>query len=272
MTSPDLRLPQVLVRRLRRRHARLRRLDPRGAVARRRGHRALRRVLPLARREGRRSGRGGARGDRAADVAALLLARLHASRRRRAAAPGRAAEAAIDLTLRLGGTHCRTLSGQRYPGHDARRGIARTVEGLQRSVDYAGDARRRPVHGEPLQGRRPGSTRSSPSPRTSSSRFSSAWRLAGLRRPVRPVERHRRRLRPDRVPREGEAPRRLDARVRSLPRPGRDPRRDPKRPTAPPATPEAAARRDRQGAERLRRHLPHPAGSASRAGFRSRTA
>ena len=36
-----------------------------------------------------------------------------------------------------------------------------------------------------------------------------------------PVERHGRRLRPGRVPRQGEAPRGLDARVRSLPRAGR---------------------------------------------------
>jgi len=46
-------------------------------------------------------------------------------------------KAAIDLTLRLGGTHCRTLSGQRYPGMTRADGIARTVEGLKRSVEYA---------------------------------------------------------------------------------------------------------------------------------------
>ena len=55
-----------------------------------------------------------------------------------------------------------------------------------------------------------------------------------LRRAVRPVERHGRRLRPGRVPREGEAPRRLDARLRSLPRAGRDARRPAQRRTAPP--------------------------------------
>ena len=46
-------------------------------------------------------------------------------------------KAAIDLTLRLGARHCRTLSGQRYPGLSRSDGIARTVEGIRRSLDYA---------------------------------------------------------------------------------------------------------------------------------------
>ena len=46
-------------------------------------------------------------------------------------------KAAIDLTVRLGAGHCRTLSGQRYPGLSREEGIARTVEGLRRSLDYA---------------------------------------------------------------------------------------------------------------------------------------
>ena len=46
-------------------------------------------------------------------------------------------KAAIDLTVRLGAHHCRTLSGQRHPGLDRREGIARTLEGLRRSLDYA---------------------------------------------------------------------------------------------------------------------------------------
>jgi sugar phosphate isomerase/epimerase len=46
-------------------------------------------------------------------------------------------KAAIDLTRRLGGTHCRTLSGQRYPGLSRADGIARTLDGLARSLDYA---------------------------------------------------------------------------------------------------------------------------------------
>ena len=44
---------------------------------------------------------------------------------------------AIDLTSRLGATHCRTLSGQRYPELSRTDGIARTVEGITRSLDYA---------------------------------------------------------------------------------------------------------------------------------------
>jgi sugar phosphate isomerase/epimerase len=47
-------------------------------------------------------------------------------------------KAAIELTVRLGAKHCRTLSGQRYPGLSRGDGIARTVEGITRSLEYAG--------------------------------------------------------------------------------------------------------------------------------------
>ena len=46
-------------------------------------------------------------------------------------------KAAIDLTVRLGARHCRTLSGQRHPGMSRQEGIARAVEGITRSLDYA---------------------------------------------------------------------------------------------------------------------------------------
>ena len=46
-------------------------------------------------------------------------------------------KAAIDLTSRLGAKHCRTLSGQRYPDLSRKDGIARTVEGITRSLEYA---------------------------------------------------------------------------------------------------------------------------------------
>ena len=46
-------------------------------------------------------------------------------------------KAAIDLTTRLGARHCRTLSGQHYPGMTREDGVARTVEGIRRSLDYA---------------------------------------------------------------------------------------------------------------------------------------
>jgi len=46
-------------------------------------------------------------------------------------------KAAIDLTARLGARHCRTLSGQRFPGLTREDGIARTLEGLRRSLEYA---------------------------------------------------------------------------------------------------------------------------------------
>src|SRR3954451_11211443 len=49
-------------------------------------------------------------------------------------------KAAIDLTVRLGARHCRTLSGQRYPGLSREDGIARTFEGIRRSLEYANAA------------------------------------------------------------------------------------------------------------------------------------
>ena len=47
-------------------------------------------------------------------------------------------KAAIDLTVRLGARHCRTLSGQRFPELTREDGIARTLEGIRRSLEYAG--------------------------------------------------------------------------------------------------------------------------------------
>jgi sugar phosphate isomerase/epimerase len=44
---------------------------------------------------------------------------------------------AIDLCVRLGIRHCRTLSGQRFPGMTRQEGIDRTVEGLKRSLEHA---------------------------------------------------------------------------------------------------------------------------------------
>jgi sugar phosphate isomerase/epimerase len=46
-------------------------------------------------------------------------------------------KAAIDLTVRLGARHCRTLSGQRHPGMSRAEGVARAIEGISRSLDYA---------------------------------------------------------------------------------------------------------------------------------------
>jgi sugar phosphate isomerase/epimerase len=46
-------------------------------------------------------------------------------------------KAAIDLTVRLGARHCRTLSGQRYPGLTREAGVARTIEGIEQSLEYA---------------------------------------------------------------------------------------------------------------------------------------
>jgi sugar phosphate isomerase/epimerase len=44
---------------------------------------------------------------------------------------------AIDLCVRLGMRHCRTLSGQRYPGMSRRDGVERTVDGIRRSLEHA---------------------------------------------------------------------------------------------------------------------------------------
>ena len=46
-------------------------------------------------------------------------------------------KAAIDLSVRLGIRHCRTLSGQRYPDLARRDGVAWTVECIRRSLEYA---------------------------------------------------------------------------------------------------------------------------------------
>jgi sugar phosphate isomerase/epimerase len=45
--------------------------------------------------------------------------------------------AAIDLAVALGTRFCRTLSGQNFPGLSRAEGVARTVEGLRQSLEYA---------------------------------------------------------------------------------------------------------------------------------------
>src|SRR5436190_20353763 len=44
---------------------------------------------------------------------------------------------AIDVCVALGIKHCRTLSGQRYPGMSRRDGIEHTVDGIRRSLEHA---------------------------------------------------------------------------------------------------------------------------------------
>jgi sugar phosphate isomerase/epimerase len=46
-------------------------------------------------------------------------------------------KAAIDLCLALGTTYCRTLSGQAFPEISPAQGVAWTVQGIQRSLEYA---------------------------------------------------------------------------------------------------------------------------------------
>lgn len=45
--------------------------------------------------------------------------------------------AAIDACVLLGIRHCRTLSGQRFPGMTRREGVERTLEGIRRSLEHA---------------------------------------------------------------------------------------------------------------------------------------
>jgi sugar phosphate isomerase/epimerase len=44
---------------------------------------------------------------------------------------------AIDLAVRLGARHCRTLTGQRHPGLTRQEGVARAVDGIRASLEYA---------------------------------------------------------------------------------------------------------------------------------------
>jgi sugar phosphate isomerase/epimerase len=44
---------------------------------------------------------------------------------------------AIDLAVTIGTRYCRTLSGQKRPGLTRQEGMARTVDGLRRSIEYA---------------------------------------------------------------------------------------------------------------------------------------
>ena len=46
-------------------------------------------------------------------------------------------KAAIDVCATLGTSYCRTLSGQNFPGMTRHEGIERTVDGIQRSLEYA---------------------------------------------------------------------------------------------------------------------------------------
>jgi sugar phosphate isomerase/epimerase len=44
---------------------------------------------------------------------------------------------AIDLTVRLGARHCRTLSGQKYPGLSIEEGVSRAAACIAEALDYA---------------------------------------------------------------------------------------------------------------------------------------
>jgi sugar phosphate isomerase/epimerase len=46
-------------------------------------------------------------------------------------------KAAIDLSVRIGTRYCRTLTGQKYPDLDVKEGVARAVDCIKRSLEYA---------------------------------------------------------------------------------------------------------------------------------------
>ena len=181
----------------------------------------------------------------------------------------------IEVARRLGGprTVCRVLSGQRYP-EISRRARARVGRRLHQPGSAGGPrARHRLGPGEPLQGRLlevsrirpengrvPRAGRRDPRPR-------SFWCA------VRPVECDRRRRRPDRVIASGRAAGRQHARQRPIAGRGDDARRPPPDRRHAGLFARPPSRCDRQGTQRLPRHLPDPRRAPlSRAGSASRTA
>jgi sugar phosphate isomerase/epimerase len=46
-------------------------------------------------------------------------------------------KAAIDLSVRIGARYCRTLTGQKYPDLPVKEGVARAVDCIKRSLEYA---------------------------------------------------------------------------------------------------------------------------------------
>ena len=138
MSRPRISVfPEVLLRRPLPGQTRLPRLAAPGRDAGRRGRRALRRLLSRLRR-----GQPRPRAPRAAEtgqISSLLCFSpdfTHPDAAERARQVERQ-KTAIDLCVALGIRFCRTLSGQRFPGLTRKDGVERTVEGIQRSLEYA---------------------------------------------------------------------------------------------------------------------------------------
>ncbi len=171
----------------------------------------------------------------------------------------------VVVAHRLGGpgTVCRVLSGQRRPGVGRRQGIAWVVSCIEKVLPVARE------HGVilGLENHYKDSFWTEPEFAQKADVFlellADIPERALLRRPVRPVQRDRRRRRPDRPARGRGRPRREHARQRPLPRRGGDAggsaagRRHDRLLAQP------QARRHRRGAERLRRDLPHPGRSTA---------
>ena len=133
--------------------------------------------------------------DRADHVDAVFLAGLHPSRCRTSGGARWSGRRPRSIS-RCGSAarHCRTLSGQRHPGLSRAEGVARTVEGICRSLDYA--AQRDVVlcmenHYKDGTWRYPEFAQ----PEDIFLEILERSRVAALRGPVRPVERAGRRLR-----------------------------------------------------------------------------
>ena len=108
---------------------------------------------------------------------------------------------AIDLSVRSGTRYCRTLTGQRYPDLGEREGVGRAVECIKRSLEYA---EQRDVV-LCLENHYKDGDWHYPEFAQMEDVFLEIVdhiRLAAFRRPVRPVQRDRRRLRSDRLPGE----------------------------------------------------------------------
>ena len=210
----------------------------------------------LPRPRGRGDPRGGLR-----HADALLLARLHQPGPRRPQA-GRRPRGRADRTSPAGwagrGPSAGSSPASDIPRSSRGQGLEWVVEWHQPGPARRPRARHRPGPREPLQGRLldlprvrpedgrvPRAARRDPRPRP-------------FRRAVRPVERDRRGRRPDRALAGRGRPGREHARQRPVPRRGDDARRPPPDRRHARLFAQPAARRHRQGPQRLRRHLPHP--------------
>ena len=164
---------------------------------------------------------------------------------------------AIDLCVRLGIRFCRTLSGQNFPGLSRKDGVQRTVEGIKRSLEYAErqnvvlcmENHYKDGNWQYPEFALPEDVFLEIVEQIDSPFFGVQYdpsnAVVGGFDPIRFLEK---------VGASG----RVDARLGPISRSRRQPRRPPAIGWNHRLLGQAAARRDGQGAQRLRRHLPHP--------------